>query len=223
MRVERTRRRHHAIELAIAASLLLEGLAGAQVHERDQSREKHDSVEDSVRHIHSPAQKAGIGDEKLKTRKGPTIGARARPGGVWRAHSFHADRALVNRARTHTGRAARRCRPALQLDGSIAVGDGVRNDGDRTGAVEGVDVYCDACGRGGHTSAFTDRNGFYVFSGDIDAGAGVLLSASGVTPLYVSKDGYRVVGAISTLPDGSGRRDVTITGNTTFDIQIERR
>lgn len=93
----------------------------------------------------------------------------------------------------------------------------------RPAPVEGVDVYCERLRPGwAHVGLHRPEWFLRLFRG-YRCRAGVLLSASGVTPLYVSKDGYRVVGAISTLPDGSGRRDVTITGNTTFDIQIERR
>jgi hypothetical protein len=84
--------------------------------------------------------------------------------------------------------------------------------------VEGVGVYCDACGVRGHSTSFTDRSGVYSFSGDIARGGGVFLADGVATPLVVSKEGYDV-----TDPDGTGTKNVTITGDTRFDIQIVRR
>ena len=68
--------------------------------------------------------------------------------------------------------------------------------------VEGVDIYCDACGQFGHTWLTTDGNGFYSFSGVYN----------GLTPLLVRKEGYV-----------AGRRDATVSGDTRFDIQIVRQ
>ena len=39
--------------------------------------------------------------------------------------------------------------------------------------VEGVWVYCDACGKFGHTSAYTDANGYYSFAGALDEDGGI--------------------------------------------------
>ena len=77
--------------------------------------------------------------------------------------------------------------------------------------LEGVDVYCDSCGSPvGHTSAYTDPNGFYRLAWTID----------GFHPLYVTKAGYQIF-------DPSGRARDTITarvlGDTRFDIQLVRK
>lgn len=79
--------------------------------------------------------------------------------------------------------------------------------------VEDVDVYCDSCGDGGHTSAYTDRNGFYSFPAVY----------AGITPLIVRKTGYEVIDRTPTYPDGSTRTDATVNGDTRFDIQLVRR
>jgi hypothetical protein len=79
--------------------------------------------------------------------------------------------------------------------------------------VEGVEVYCDGCGEFGHTWAYTDTNGFYSFAEVYP----------GVLPLLVRKAGYEVVDPISTFPDGTGRKDATVNGDTRFDIQLVRR
>jgi len=79
--------------------------------------------------------------------------------------------------------------------------------------VEGVEVYCDSCGEYGHTSVHTDANGYYNQTE----------AHTGNTALYIGKKGYDVIGAIDTLSDGSGRRDVVVNGDTRFDIQVVRR
>ena len=79
--------------------------------------------------------------------------------------------------------------------------------------VEGVEVYCDACGEFGHTFAHTDTLGSYSFS----------LVYNGVTPLLIRKEGYAVVDPSGTFPDGAGRRNATVNGDTRFDIQLVRR
>jgi hypothetical protein len=78
--------------------------------------------------------------------------------------------------------------------------------------VEGVEVYCDSCGDYGHTSAYTDANGFY---NQAEAHAGI-------TALLIYKNGYDVVGA-TTTPGGFGRREAMVNGDTRFDIQVVRR
>jgi hypothetical protein len=79
-------------------------------------------------------------------------------------------------------------------------------------AVEGVQVYCDACGEHGHTSSFTDAQGLYSFP-EVYAGDTVLL---------VSKTGYTVVGG--TPLGGWDMRNVSVReNNTRFDIQVVRR
>jgi hypothetical protein len=81
-------------------------------------------------------------------------------------------------------------------------------------AVAGVEVYCDGCGSPtGHTFAYTETDGSYSFSWAFD----------GAIPLLVRKEGYSVLGASGTFPDGTGIRIVTIRGDTQFDIELARR
>lgn len=80
--------------------------------------------------------------------------------------------------------------------------------------VAGVEVYCDACGSPtGHTFFTTAGDGLYSFG----------WAYNGVLPLLVQKDGYTVVGATAVLSNGMGRRLVTISGDTQFDIEVARR
>jgi hypothetical protein len=83
--------------------------------------------------------------------------------------------------------------------------------------IPGVSVYCDACGEFGHTAKTTDKDGFYSFSGDIAGGGGMWLPPSNTAYLIVRKEGYRDPPG---LPPGP--RDVTVKGDTRFDIQLVR-
>jgi hypothetical protein len=79
-----------------------------------------------------------------------------------------------------------------------------------------ADLYCDSCGEVGvgHTFTHTDANGFYTFVG-VSAGA---------NPVLVSKAGYQ--DPLGELLGGSMpwyRRQVTVVGDTRFDIQLVRR
>jgi hypothetical protein len=76
--------------------------------------------------------------------------------------------------------------------------------------VSDVSIYCDACGEDGHSWVRTDGNGYYSFSGDLDAGGGIWLSA-GATVLLLDKEGYQSV-----------RAEVPIMQDTRFDIQLAR-
>ena len=89
--------------------------------------------------------------------------------------------------------------------------------------VPGVSVYCDACGEVGHSARTTDASGFYSFSGDIARGGGVWLSASFITPLIVTKEGYRDPPGLPPGPVSQGWREVTVRGDTQFDIELVRR
>lgn len=86
--------------------------------------------------------------------------------------------------------------------------------------IEGVRVYCDACGATGHTWRFTDKNGRYTFQGDLAGGGGVWLASGYVTPLFVQKEGFVV---ITPSLDSSGQVTVMVHGNTEFDVQMQRR
>ena len=82
--------------------------------------------------------------------------------------------------------------------------------GDEIKPVEGVQVYCDACG-GGHVSSFTETTGAYSFT-DVLAG---------VYPLYVAKQGYALPGSAAPTSGGwMGKIDVRVAGDTRRDIQI---
>ena len=79
--------------------------------------------------------------------------------------------------------------------------------------VEGVQVYCDACG-GGHASTYTDANGAYSFT-DVK---------TAVYPLWVAKQGYNL--AKPTGPAGTGWMgsiNAQVDGDTRFDIEIVRQ
>lgn len=75
--------------------------------------------------------------------------------------------------------------------------------------IEDVWVYCDSCGSPvGHTAVLTDRSGDYSFAWAND----------GVTPLMVSKEGYRLA-----APAPGSRTDTVaplVNGNTRFDIEL---
>jgi hypothetical protein len=80
--------------------------------------------------------------------------------------------------------------------------------------IEGVEVYCDGCGSPvGHTSVLTDADGSYSFS----------WTFNGLNPLFVTKAGYAIVDPTGTLLDREGRVQVTVNGDTRFDIQLVRR
>ena len=85
--------------------------------------------------------------------------------------------------------------------------------------IEGVAVYCEPCGVETHTWVYTDSNGFYSFFG---------VWLDGVpTRLNVGKNGFvDPPGLPQTTwpnPSGPGWREVKITGDTRFDIELVRR
>jgi len=86
-----------------------------------------------------------------------------------------------------------------------------------------VSVYCDACGETGHTWKTTDKDGFYSFSGDIAHGGGVWLNSTSTVYLIVEKGGYSDPPGLPPRPVSQGWRDVTVMGDTRFDIQLVRR
>ena len=92
--------------------------------------------------------------------------------------------------------------------------------------VLGVTVYCDACGEFGHTWTTTDASGFYRFSGDVAGGGGVGVAPGTTTYLIVDKEGYKdPAGLPATFWGGSrpGFRELTMRGDTRFDIELVRR
>jgi hypothetical protein len=78
--------------------------------------------------------------------------------------------------------------------------------------VEGVDVYCDSCGKLGHTYARTDPKGTYNFASVY----------GGDTPLLIRKPGFRVVGASRRFADGYELKSTMANGDTRFDIELAR-
>ena len=92
--------------------------------------------------------------------------------------------------------------------------------------LEGVTVYCDACGDFGHSWTTTDGTGEYRFSRDIETGGGVWLS-NALTPINARKPGYGDPAGLPpltmTTTDPTGWRDVRIVGDTRLDIELVRR
>jgi hypothetical protein len=96
--------------------------------------------------------------------------------------------------------------------------------------IAGAWVYCEACGLETHTSATTDSNGFYSFSGDLASGGGVWLASGFLTAISIEHALYRdppgllpLRGPLFHIPNGPGWREVLIDGDTRFDIQLVRR
>jgi hypothetical protein len=87
--------------------------------------------------------------------------------------------------------------------------------------IAGAFVYCELCGTETHTFATADENGFYHFSGDLETGGGVWLVPGVRTPIAVG-----LYNSDFTDPPGQPRpgwREVLITGDTRFDIELVRR
>jgi hypothetical protein len=92
--------------------------------------------------------------------------------------------------------------------------------------VPGVSVYCDACGEFGHTWTTTNANGVYRFSGDVAGGGGVWIAPGYTTYLIVNKDGYQDPPGLPASTwgySGAGWRELTMTGDAWFDIQLVKR
>ena len=92
----------------------------------------------------------------------------------------------------------------------------------RIAGIEGVAVYCEQCGESTHNWAYTNSNGEYVFP------RGVWTEGRPGFPVRVSvqKDGYGDPPGLATTPpnpSGPGWREVVITGNTRFEIELRRR
>jgi hypothetical protein len=107
----------------------------------------------------------------------------------------------------------------VRIDGSIS---GLVFENTPAGRVPipGVSVYCDACGEVGHTWTTTDSNGFYRFSG------GVWVAPRLATYLIVEKEGYKDPGGLPPRTwsfTSQGWRELTVTGDMRFDIELVRR
>jgi hypothetical protein len=88
--------------------------------------------------------------------------------------------------------------------------------------VEHVSIYCDACGEQGHSTSYTDSAGRYSFPAESGLRAGIWLSPGVPTTLLVRKEGYDLIGADVDYGNGYIGRNVTISGDTRFDIQLVR-
>jgi hypothetical protein len=90
--------------------------------------------------------------------------------------------------------------------------------------LEGVLLYCDACGEFGHTFLTTDTNGSYRFSGDLAHGGGIWLSDP--ISILVQKAGYTVITGVpmnsSSYPEAYWVT-VKMNGDTVFDIALTAR
>ena len=115
-------------------------------------------------------------------------------------------------------------RASAHRDGRLIVG--TESERTLTGLkpLEGVLLYCDACGEFGHTFLTTDADGNYRFSGDLAHGGGIWIWNP--ISVLVQKVGYTVTGGIpaksSSYPDGF-LVTINISGDTAFDIVLTRR
>ena len=89
--------------------------------------------------------------------------------------------------------------------------------------IAGAAVYCEVCGVDTHTWAFADAKGFYRFPSDIATGGGVWLRTGALTAVGIERDGYQDPPGVPLMFNGSGWRQVMITGDTQFDIELVRR
>lgn len=80
--------------------------------------------------------------------------------------------------------------------------------------VEGVEVYCDACGPMGHSASFTTNEGRYRLEG----------APGGTNLLLLSKAGYNLPRPDWTGSGGwMGGINATVNGETRFDIEVVRQ
>ena len=89
-------------------------------------------------------------------------------------------------------------------------------------------VYCETCGQTTHTWAYTDASGFYRFPPDPAQGGGIWLRPGIVTQIsVVVRDGYTDPPGLPPLYgpvlNQTGWREVLITGDTRFDVQLVKR
>ena len=88
--------------------------------------------------------------------------------------------------------------------------------------IEGVDVYCEPCGKETHTWATTDANGLYRFTD------GVWTDPTNFpTRVSVTKNGFRDPAGLPRPtppnPASAGWREVVIIGDTRFDVELVRQ
>jgi hypothetical protein len=87
--------------------------------------------------------------------------------------------------------------------------------------VEHAAVYCEPCGAETHTWAYSDADGFYLFRGVWTYGSTLPIR------INVAKDGFGdPKGLPRTTPPnpfGPGWREVSVTGDTRFDMELVRK
>jgi hypothetical protein len=84
--------------------------------------------------------------------------------------------------------------------------------------LEGVELYCDACGEFGHTFTSTNASGAYDFGRE-----GIwMFPGSLATTILIHKDGYFDPGA-GIGASGWSQRAVAIDGDTRFDVRLVRQ
>ena len=118
--------------------------------------------------------------------------------------------------------------PAASLTAVALFGRAIeRTDaGDRP--IAGVLLYCDACGQIGHTFLTTDSDGHYRFSGDLEHGGGIWISAGGPVQILVDKAGYTVPGGDAIPPNASYPEGYFVTvprfnSDTEFNIVMTKQ
>jgi len=87
-----------------------------------------------------------------------------------------------------------------------------------TGQTPIVDVwvYCELCSAETHSWARTDSNGFYTFTG-------VWTTPNVPTPVWIGKEGYTDPPGVPLVFNESGWRQVSVTGDTRFDVELVRK
>ena len=89
--------------------------------------------------------------------------------------------------------------------------------------IAGAAVYCEVCGEETHTWAIAGADGFYRFPGDLATGGGVWLRPGALTVVGVERDGYQDPPGVPLMFNRTGWRQVMVSGDTRFDIQLVRR
>ena len=79
--------------------------------------------------------------------------------------------------------------------------------------IQGADVYCELCLEETHSWALTDSNGFYSFTG-------VWTQPNVRTQLWFGKEGYTDPPGVPLVFNQSGWRQVLVSGDTRFDVQL---
>jgi hypothetical protein len=82
--------------------------------------------------------------------------------------------------------------------------------------IEGAQVYCELCLEATHSWALTDSTGFYSFTG-------VWTQPDVRTQLWFGKEGYTDPPGVPLVFNQSGWRQVLVTGDTAFDVQLVRK